>query len=106
MEILSINWSNAFVVLGLGVGIVFAVLVMLVFLLNAFGWFFIRKEKPVAVISIVEVNIPSGAEKAAIAMALYLFYQDEHNEESGIITIKGNPTSWNSKVYGLNNLIK
>jgi len=45
MEILNINWSNAFVVLSLGMGIVFVVLTMLVFLLNGFSWFFTKKEK-------------------------------------------------------------
>ena len=104
MEVLNINWSNAFVVLGLGIGIVFIVLIMLVLLLSGFSWFFIRKEKTGTNIPIVAANAPAEAEKvAAIVMALHSFYQDVHDEESYIVSIKEKKTSWNSKILGLNN---
>lgn len=106
MEMLSVNWSNAFVVLGLGVGIVFVVLVMLVFLLNGFSWFFIKKEKTITEKGKPEVKPGNSIEEekaVAIAMALYQFYQEPHDEESYIISINQKKTSWNSKIFGLNN---
>ncbi len=47
----------------------------------------------------------SGEENAAIAMALYLFFNEIHDEESNIVTIKKISKSyspWSSKIYGLN----
>ncbi len=46
----------------------------------------------------------SGDFNAAIAMALYLYANDLHDQESNIITIKRieKPySSWNSKIYGV-----
>ena len=70
--------------------------------------FFVKKEKPAVVAATPTENvvISAEAEKAAIAMALHLFYQDVHDKESYVITIQEKQTSWNSKIYGLNNLIK
>ena len=49
----------------------------------------------------------SGEENAAIAMALYLFFNEMHDEESNIITIRKvsrTYSPWSSKIYGLNSL--
>ena len=106
MEILNINWSNAFAVSGLGIYIVLIVLTMLVFVLNGFSRFFIEKKQltterqPVA----TNHNVSSEAETAAIVVALQLFHQEVHDEESYIITISKKTTLWNSKVFGLINL--
>lgn len=46
---------------------------------------------------------------AAIAMALHLYYDDLHDEEQHVITIKKverRYSPWNSKIYGINNLVK
>jgi hypothetical protein len=51
-------------------------------------------------------NIPAE-EIAAIAMALYLYLDNVHDEESNVLTIKRierRYSPWNSKIYGLNNL--
>jgi len=48
-------------------------------------------------------------EIAAISMALHLFMNDIHDEESNVITIKRierRYSPWNSKIYGLNNTIQ
>ncbi len=48
----------------------------------------------------------SGEENAAIAMSLYLYFNEQHDEESGVITIKRiqrRYSPWSSKIYGLNN---
>ena len=98
-----INWSNAFVVLGLGMGIVFIVLIMLVFLLNGFSRLFVEKKKQTTEIPAVATdNGLAETEAAAIAMALHLYYKDVHDEENNIITINDNKnTLWNSKIFGL-----
>jgi len=47
----------------------------------------------------------TGEVNAAISMAIYLYFNQMHDEESRIITIKKihKPYSpWNSKIYGLN----
>jgi len=47
---------------------------------------------------------PVNNTNVAISMALYLFFNDLHDEESNIITIKKveKPYSpWNSKIYGV-----
>ncbi len=49
----------------------------------------------------------TGEENAAIAIALYLFFNEMHDEESNIITIRKvsrTYSPWSSKIYGLNNL--
>ena len=46
----------------------------------------------------------SGAESAAIAMALHLYYADVNNDESTTLTIKhisSRYSPWNSKIYGI-----
>jgi len=103
MEILNINWSNAFMVSILGVGIVFVVLIMLVFLLNGFSCLFVEKKNRTTHIQEVTVDgVPTEAEAAAIAMALHLYFEDVHDEESDIITIVDNKNSvWNSKILSL-----
>ncbi len=109
---MNIIWSNAFTVMGLGLLVVFTILVLLVFLLNGFSWFFIRKEKTgtlqPAPVSADKKAPLTAAEEAAVAMALHLFYEDAHDEESYVITInKDNApyNPWSSKIYGLNNTI-
>jgi glutaconyl-CoA/methylmalonyl-CoA decarboxylase subunit delta len=49
--------------------------------------------------------IPSG-DIAAIAMALHLFYDEVHDDESNVITIKRierRYSPWSSKIYGVIN---
>lgn len=57
-----------------------------------------------------EVNgeIPS-ADIVAISMALHLFYDEVHDNESNVITIKRierRYSPWSSKIYGINNNIR
>jgi len=50
-------------------------------------------------------EIPS-ADMVAIAMALYMYYDEVHDEESNVITIKHierRYSPWSSKIYGINN---
>ena len=55
---------------------------------------------------IVEDDI-SADEIAAVSMALYLFMNDWHDNESNILTIKKierRYSPWSSKIYGLTNI--
>ncbi|MBN1924736.1 MAG: OadG family protein [Prolixibacteraceae bacterium] len=48
----------------------------------------------------------SGDETAAIALALYLYFEEQHDEESNVITIKQiqrRYSPWSSKIYGVRN---
>ncbi|MDD3079235.1 MAG: OadG family protein [Paludibacter sp.] len=53
-----------------------------------------------------EVVHTSGDDVVAISVALHLFLNSVHDEESNILTIKHNDkrySPWSSKIYGLNN---
>lgn len=48
----------------------------------------------------------AGDTNAAIAMALHLFFSEDHDEESNIVTIKKlskRYSPWNSKIYNVSN---
>jgi len=49
----------------------------------------------------------SGQTSAAIAMALHLYFNELHDQEDMVMTIKKvskRYSPWNSKIYGLNNI--
>jgi glutaconyl-CoA/methylmalonyl-CoA decarboxylase subunit delta len=53
-----------------------------------------------------DLNVPAD-ENAAISTALFLYFSEQHIEESGIITIKQidrRYSPWSSKIYSLNNM--
>ena len=53
-------------------------------------------------------GIPTG-DIAAIAMALDMFYDEAHDNESNVITIKRierRYSPWSSKIYGTNNYLR
>ncbi|HJV78135.1 MAG TPA: hypothetical protein VJ602_07095 [Paludibacter sp.] len=66
-----------------------------------------KKNEPVAPVSKDNGEIPS-ADVVAISMALHLFYDEVHDNESNVITIKHiarRYSPWSSKIYGvINNL--
>ncbi len=108
MLILSINWTNAFIVMFLGIAIVFTVLCLLIALLYGFGFVVSKlsknEDEPASRNEEESLDVVSGTESAAIAMALHLYYADIHDEESDIITIKNinsRYSPWNSKIYGV-----
>lgn len=112
MTTIMINWTNALIVTLLGFALVFCLLVLLVFVLKLFGVVMHRKgecvHKEEALTGMTTSKIsgaPTGAEIAAIATAIRMFY-DEECSEVGELTFESHPTAWNSKVFGLNNLDK
>ena len=57
--------------------------------------------------SVEEEDVLTGEMNAAISMALFLYFNEVHEEESNIITIKEvrrRYSPWSSKLYGMNNL--
>ncbi len=53
-------------------------------------------------------EVPNG-DIVAIAMALHMFYDEVHDNESNVITIKRierRYSPWSSKIYGTNNSLR
>ena len=113
---MAIDWSKIWVITGVGYSVVFFALLLLVFLFRSLPRILglgIRKK-------IREVrdrvgsrdnteeqeNYLSGEVSAAIAMTMSLHFKEQHDEESGVITIKRvarTYSPWSSKIYGINN---
>ncbi len=123
MNILSVNWANAFDIVGFGIVMVFILLILLVIVLNLFSKIIAPTVKvpkksattpevsATTIENIVEYDEEhlSANDSAAIAMALHLYYAEVHDDESAIITIKTverRYSPWSSKIYGINNLVK
>jgi glutaconyl-CoA/methylmalonyl-CoA decarboxylase subunit delta len=68
----------------------------------------LRKQKGLDnAVETTDITQVSGEENAAIALALHLFMNEIHDEESNIITIRKvsrTYSPWSSKIYGLNTL--
>ena len=96
----------------------FIVFVALVFLIGVFitvpkllNWGVkrsLRKKNKNAVKEVSTDSLEiSGETNAAIAMALHMFFNEMHDEESNVITIKQvkkRYSPWSSKVYSFNNV--
>jgi len=86
----------------IGVGVVFAILVVLVLVLQIFT---LVAQKTTAKVVDVKNDInakqqvkafeqASEQDKAAVAVALYLYYNDAHDHESGVLTHTYNFHHW------------
>jgi glutaconyl-CoA/methylmalonyl-CoA decarboxylase subunit delta len=104
------SWSYAFTLIIVGVIVVFAALALLVIILNsmpAIGNTFNRLGKPGLKKSVIlksDRKIPAQV-SAAIAAAVYLYLDEVHDKESGMMTIKKvsrTYSPWSSKLCGLN----
>lgn len=93
MLVLATNWSTVWTMTGLGIGTVFALLILLFLILSVFSQVTRKTRDKVltgveAVKNVVEKEeIAENTRNAAIATAIYLYMQGRHDEESGIITI-------------------
>ena len=119
MIFLVANWSHVWMVTLLGFGLVFLLLVVLIYVLKLFGFIMrprIKVAKPADIPESVgaprteksETITLTGEATAAIAMALHLYYNGIHDDEGPThVTIKKverKYSPWNSKLYGINNL--
>lgn len=113
----------------LGFCIVLCLLVVLIYVLKLFGWIMQEANKPkapkaeapapkaapakvstkpsdddtLAAIAMALAAAGCDEEKAAIAMALNMYYNNVHDIQITRLTMVGQSTAWNSKSYGMNN---
>jgi Oxaloacetate decarboxylase, gamma chain. len=115
MELLTVNWTNTFVIVGFGFAMVLIILTLLVFLLQLFEKTMSvvesRKNKPNKVVS-AKINIEEMThggdvceeDLVAISAAVFLYFDEVHDNESNVIKIKRvqrRYSPWNSKIYGV-----
>lgn len=108
----NIGWPDMLLMALVGFLIVFFVLVLMIGVMKAMGYFFThqRKAKVVAAGGSIEDDdhaISDAEIVAAIAVALKLYKSDLHDRESEVITINRITRAyspWNSKIHGLTQL--
>ncbi|MCQ2245896.1 MAG: OadG family protein [Bacteroidaceae bacterium] len=102
MNLLSANWAEAWMITGMSILVVFCILLLIVLVLLIFN---MTAKKVTATARDVKQTYQvskqvkafeeaSEEDKAAVAIALYLFYNDDHDKESGILTINKAPSAW------------
>ncbi len=112
MNLLAVT-SGTWTITFLGWAIVFVALVVLLIIFQNVPRLYnlsterrLKKKGKLAPNENLDTNQISGQETAAIAMTLHLYFDELHDEESGVITIKRikrRYSPWSSKIYGLNN---
>lgn len=112
MELLSVNWTSVWQMTGVGIGVVFCILILLVFILQGFSAVAsklnaqpkVDVQKPKPMPKPTAVTAEAGNDEAAIATALYLFFQDVHDEESFCLTIHHDShPAWHSEFTSYKN---
>ena len=110
-----IDWSEIWIITVVGYSVVFLALVMLVFCFQSLPKLLglgiqrskkIKASKKANSEAKKEEKYLSGEVSAAIGMALSLYFKEQHDEESGVLTIKRvsrTYSPWSSKIYGVNN---
>ena len=102
MQLLSISNPQIWLLAGISVLVVFSILLILVAILNIFT--IVAKkttEKVKAVKSTIDTSLEaksfekaSEEDKAAVATALYLYFEERDNRESRVLTIVPYPSAW------------
>lgn len=107
----SLTWT----IVAVGIGIVFLSLLIvywffryiLTFILNFRLRSFARKKGIDPAEALTIKTLQSGEVNAAIAMAIYQYFNELHDVESGVVTIKRvsrHYSPWSSKLYNMKNL--
>lgn len=113
MILLSTDWGLAWGMAGISVGVVFTILLLLVCVLYIFSA--VAKGSAAKVEAAAKPKVLTGAEyikskqadiasasdveKAAIATAIFLYMGNQHDEESGILTIHHTDhTAWHAEL--------
>lgn len=112
----AVEWSEIWIITGVGYTVVFLALLLLVFLFQSMPKVLglhlgtrikdARKKMTAKEESTKDKEYLSGEVSAAIGMALSLYFKEQHDEESGILTIKRvarTYSPWSSKIYGVHN---
>ena len=114
----NMGWVEMLLMAGIGFGIVFAVLVLLIFVMKFMGWVFTRQKKAekaakaaAAGVAVAEDDhheaITDQEIAAAIITALKLYKSNLHDQESEMLTIHRITRAyspWSSKIHGLTQL--
>lgn len=107
------EWSDIYIITAVGYSVVFLVLVLLIYVYKLLPVLLnLNKKKSSSPGSVrakgeKETFVP-GEVNAAIGMGLLLYFNEQHEDESNVITIKRvvrNYSPWNSKIYGLRNVL-
>ena len=113
MTLLSTNWAQAWMMAGISVGVVFTILILLVGVLYVFSAVAKGTQAKAAVVAKpkvltgaeyikskqADIASASDVERAAIATAVYLYMGNQHDEESGILTIHHTDhTAWHAEL--------
>ncbi len=105
----NVGWSEMLLMALIGFLLVFAVLVLLIYVMRLMGWFFTRDRKPKAAAATasepaLDHAISDQEIAAAIITALKLYKSALHDQESEMLTINRITRAyspWNSKIHGL-----
>ena len=108
----NVGWPEMLLMALIGFLLVFAVLVLLIFVMKGMGWFFTREHKAKVAASAATSHAHDHAISdqelaAAIITALKLYKSAVHDRESEILTINRITRAyspWNSKIHGLTQL--
>ena len=121
--------ADTWIVSGLGFGIVLLLLFCLVYILQFFGWIMQKAEAPKTPKAEKQTPAPQAPAKsaeptdegtkvaiamslaqagdediAAVAYALYLACDANHDIPTAMISLKQHETAWNTKSVGMNNV--
>ena len=118
MSALSISWSFALVLCGIGIGCTFLVLILLIGFIKVLSAAVkgagkksvVAKQEPASNAKVTSTtdSHPTAHEQAAIAMAMHLYF-DAHDDEPHVITIEEvekRYSPWSSKIYNVRNFTK
>ena len=105
----NVGWPEMLLMALIGFLLVFVVLVLLIYIMKAMGWFFTREHKAKVAASAVTPHAHDHAISdqelaAAIITALKLYKSNLHDQESEMLTINRITRAyspWNSKIHGL-----
>lgn len=116
MILLEVN-ASTWMITGVGFLLVLLLLVVFVFVLKFLGWVMQPRVKPKQQVETKHSQTVAHTQKedraritltadstAAIALALYLYYNGVHDEENTKTIVQPHRTQWNNKMYGMNNL--
>ena len=97
--VLLTNWSDAWLMTGIGVGVVFTILIILVLVLMVFN--LVAKQSPKAGNVKADngettVSATKAGDLDSVAVAVYLYQKSKGDQESGILTIKKTPSAWHA----------
>lgn len=109
MTMLAIDWGFALLVTGMGIGTVFLLLIVLIWIIGLQTKIInvVKGNDHAANSAVVNTTDthPTPHEQAAIAMAMHLYF-DAHDEEPHVITIEEverRYSPWSSKIYSMRN---